>query len=58
MDIRLHSHCMKGLTILSMTMVAAPWRLTWKKCIADTIICHPSIEWYIILNNIIWGKLL
>lgn len=57
-DIRLHSHCMKGLTILSMTMVAAPWRLTWKKCIADTIICHPSIEWYIILNNIIWGKLL
>ncbi|GAB1868493.1 PIGQ acetylglucosaminyltransferase [Camponotus japonicus] len=57
-DIRLHSHCTEGLTILSMTMVVAPWRLTWRKCIADTIIRHPSIEWCTILNNIIWGQLL
>lgn len=57
-DIRLHSHCTEGLTILSMTMVVAPWRCTWRKCIADTIIRHPSIEWCTILNNIIWGQLL
>lgn len=57
-DIRLHPCCTKGLTVLSMTMVVAPWRLTWKKCIPDTIVCHPSIEWCTILNNVIWGHLL
>lgn len=58
-NIKLHSHCAeKRLTILTMTMVVAPWRFTWKKCIADTIICHPSIEWCTILNNIVWGQLL
>ncbi|KAL0100944.1 hypothetical protein PUN28_019376 [Cardiocondyla obscurior] len=57
-DIKLHPCCTEELTILSMTMVVAPWRLTWKKCIPDTIICYPSIEWCTILNNIIWGHLL
>ncbi|XP_071564787.1 phosphatidylinositol N-acetylglucosaminyltransferase subunit Q [Temnothorax nylanderi] len=57
-DIRLHPCCTEGLTVLSMTMVVAPWRLTWKKCIPDTIVCHPSIEWCTILNNVIWGHLL
>ncbi|KYM98455.1 Phosphatidylinositol N-acetylglucosaminyltransferase subunit Q [Cyphomyrmex costatus] len=57
-DIRLHPSCTKELTVLSMTMVVAPWRLTWKKCIPDTIICYPSIEWCTILNNVIWGYLL
>ncbi|XP_018376302.1 PREDICTED: phosphatidylinositol N-acetylglucosaminyltransferase subunit Q isoform X2 [Trachymyrmex cornetzi] len=56
-DIRLHPSCTQ-VTVLSMTMVVAPWRLTWKKCIPDTIICHPSIEWCTILNNVIWGHLL
>ncbi|KAG5318952.1 PIGQ acetylglucosaminyltransferase, partial [Pseudoatta argentina] len=57
-DIRLHPSCTQEVTVLSMTMVVAPWRLTWKKCIPDTIICHPSIEWCRILNNVIWGHLL
>ncbi|XP_070172718.1 phosphatidylinositol N-acetylglucosaminyltransferase subunit Q [Polyergus mexicanus] len=57
-DIRLYSHYTKELTILSMSMVVAPWRLTWKRCMADTIICHPSIKWCTIFNNIIWGQLL
>ncbi|KAG5306640.1 PIGQ acetylglucosaminyltransferase, partial [Acromyrmex insinuator] len=57
-DIRLHPSCTQEVTVLSMTMVVAPWRLTWKKCIPDTIICHPSIEWCTILNNVIWGHLL
>ncbi|XP_018308452.1 phosphatidylinositol N-acetylglucosaminyltransferase subunit Q [Mycetomoellerius zeteki] len=57
-DIRLHPSCTKEVTVLSMTMVVAPWRLTWKKCIPDTIIYYPSIEWCTILNNVIWGHLL
>jgi len=57
-DIKLHPCCTKQVTVLLMTMVVAPWKNTWKKCIPDTIICHPSIEWHTILNNIIWGQLL
>ncbi|EFN84829.1 phosphatidylinositol N-acetylglucosaminyltransferase subunit Q isoform X2 [Harpegnathos saltator] len=57
-DVRLHPNHPKRPTTLSMTLVIAPWSLTWKKCIPDTITCHPSIEWHTILNNIIWGKLL
>ncbi|XP_011861976.1 PREDICTED: phosphatidylinositol N-acetylglucosaminyltransferase subunit Q [Vollenhovia emeryi] len=57
-DIRLHPCCAEGLTVLSMTTVVAPWRLTWKRCVPDTIVCHPSIEWSTILNNVIWGHLL
>ncbi|XP_036143285.1 phosphatidylinositol N-acetylglucosaminyltransferase subunit Q isoform X2 [Monomorium pharaonis] len=57
-DIRLHPYYTKELTVLSMTMVVAPWKLTWKKCIPDTIDCYPAIEWCTILNNVIWGHLL
>ncbi|KYN45294.1 Phosphatidylinositol N-acetylglucosaminyltransferase subunit Q [Trachymyrmex septentrionalis] len=57
-DIRLHPFYTQEMTVLSMTMVVAPWRFTWKKCIPDTIVCHPSIEWCTILNNVIWGHLL
>lgn len=57
-DIRLHPCCTEEVTVLSMTMVVAPWRRTWKRCIPDTIIRHPSIEWCTILNNVIWGHLL
>ncbi|EZA61601.1 Phosphatidylinositol N-acetylglucosaminyltransferase subunit Q [Ooceraea biroi] len=57
-DIKLHPCCAEPITTLSMTMVVAPWRHTWKRCIPDTVICHPAIEWRTILHNIIWGKLL
>ncbi|XP_014489411.1 PREDICTED: phosphatidylinositol N-acetylglucosaminyltransferase subunit Q [Dinoponera quadriceps] len=57
-DVRLHPICPEKPTTLSMTLVIAPWSHTWKKCVPDTITCHPSIEWRTILNNIMWGQLL
>lgn len=56
--IKLHPCCMGEPTMLSMTMVVAPWSSTWKKCIPDAVARHPSIEWRKILNNVIWGQLL
>ncbi|XP_032683294.1 phosphatidylinositol N-acetylglucosaminyltransferase subunit Q isoform X2 [Odontomachus brunneus] len=57
-DVGLHPSCPERPTMLSMTLSIAPWSLTWKQCIPDTITCYPSIEWHTILNNIMWGQLL
>ncbi|XP_076235041.1 uncharacterized protein LOC143179612 [Calliopsis andreniformis] len=57
-NIKIHSHQSEGPIILIMTMVIAPWHYTWDKCIPDTVVKHPPIEWNKIIRNIIWGELL
>ncbi|KAG7210430.1 hypothetical protein KM043_011962 [Ampulex compressa] len=57
-DIKLNSNYVKEPITLLMTMVVAPWNQTWRKCVPDTIACHPPIKWNEIVNNIIWGELL
>lgn len=57
-NIKIHSHRTERPIILIMTLVIESWNYTWSKCIPDTIIYHPPIEWNKIINNIIWGELL
>lgn len=57
-NIKVHSHRTEGPIVLVMSMIVASWHPTWDKCIPDTILRHPPIEWNKIINNIIWGELL
>ncbi|XP_017797771.1 PREDICTED: phosphatidylinositol N-acetylglucosaminyltransferase subunit Q [Habropoda laboriosa] len=57
-NIKVYSHRTEGPVVLVMTLVVASWHQTWDRCIPDTIIRHPSIEWNKIISNIIWGELL
>ncbi|XP_034935223.1 phosphatidylinositol N-acetylglucosaminyltransferase subunit Q [Chelonus insularis] len=47
-----------GSITLLMTTVTSSWKDTWIHCIPDTINHIPSIEWSMIVKNILWGKLL
>ncbi|CAK9802196.1 Phosphatidylinositol N-acetylglucosaminyltransferase subunit Q [Anthophora plagiata] len=57
-NIKVHLHRTENPVVLVMTLVVASWHQTWERCMPDTIIHHPSIEWDKIISNIIWGELL